>query len=262
MLTLDGGRFAALRDLDATLSRLRSLDGEEWRRPTPCAGWDLLDLTKHLGETTQRLANRFTELVAERSDSGDAPAIDELPEEHPDDPHAAALSHATVGRNHFAAATARLTLDDADATAGTPPPGRPPWTGTRLITTAALEFGLHRYDVETALSEASGLTEEAIQAADALLGEELVRLATASGQRPDAPLRFELRGNRIDHTLTWTGEQWTSEPAADIPATRISGDDGPLMLFLCGRLPATADALTVDGDRDAAARFKTYVPGP
>jgi uncharacterized protein (TIGR03083 family) len=257
MLELDGGRFAALRDLDATLSRLRSLEAEDWQRSTPCAGWDLQDLARHLGETTQRLATAFSEIVARRT--GPAPGFDELPEEHPDDPHLAALAHATVGRNHFATATALLAPEDADAVADDCQPSR---TGARLITTAALEFGLHRYDVEVALGEESGLTEEAVYAADAIFGAALVRRATASGERPDAPLRYELRGDRVDRALTWTGTEWTAEATADGPVTRISGDDGPLMLFLCGRIPATDAALTIDGDDDAAARFKTYVPGP
>jgi len=260
MLNLDGGRFAALRDLDATLSRLRSLEGDDWQRSTPCKDWDLLDITRHLGETTQRLADLFADLIAQNR--GKPPVMNELPEEHPDDPHAAALSHATVGRNHFAATTARLTLEDAEATAGEPKPGRPPRTAARMMTIAALEFGLHRYDVETALGEASGLTEEAIQAADAIFGAGLARLAAASGQTPDAPFRIELRGDRIDRALAWTGAAWTSESTPDAPATRISGDDGPLMLFVCGRIPATDNALTVDGDADVAARLKTYVPGP
>lgn len=260
MLNLDGGRFATLRDLDATLSRLRSLEGDDWQRSTPCKDWDLLDIARHLGETTQRLADLFAALITRLR--GEPPVMNDLPEEHPDDPHAAALSHATVGRNHFAAATARLTPEDAEATEATPQPGRPPRTAARLMTIAALEFGLHRYDVETALGEASGLTEEAIQAADAILGDGLVRLATASGQIPDTPVQFELRGDRVDRTLTWTGTEWTSEATPNTPTTGISGDDGPLMLFVCGRIPATDDALTVDGDPEVAARFKTYVPGP
>ena len=257
MLNLDGGRFAALRDLDATLSRLRMLEGGDWERPTPCEGWNLHDLATHLGETTQRLATAFSQLVAKRRGSG--PVYDELPEEHPDDPHLAALAHATVGRNHFATATALLAPEDADTAADDAQPGR---TGARLITVAALEFGLHRYDVEAALGETSGLTVEAIEAADAIMGDALVRRATDSGVRPDSPLRYELRGDRIDRALAWTGQKWTDDAVSDVPTTRISGDDGSLALFLCGRIPATDDALVIEGDPDVAARFKTYVPGP
>lgn len=260
MLTIEGGRFAALRDLDATLSRLRSLPAEDWTRPTPCEGWELRHLAEHLADTPQRLADRFAQLITQRG--GEVPPLDELPEEHPDDPNQANLSHATVGRNHFALVTGMLAPEDADAILGEPQPGRPATTSARLMTTAALEFGLHRYDVEAALGVESGLTVDAVAAADAILGAGLARLATASGQRPDAPLSYELRGDQVSRTLTWTGEQWTTDPAPDVPTTRISGDDDALALFLCGRIPATADALTIDGDPDTAGRFKTYVPGP
>src|SRR5512133_432948 len=44
------GRVAevATAELDAELVLLCPLEGQDWRRPTDCAGWDVHDLTAHL----------------------------------------------------------------------------------------------------------------------------------------------------------------------------------------------------------------------
>ena len=260
MLTIEGGRFAALRDLDATLSRMRSLRPADWERQTPCVGWQVRHLAAHLAETTRRFASTFLPLVKSRTFP--APTAEEPSQERPDDPPDAIVARATLGRNQFASITALLSPEDAETQLGEPAPDRPPRTAARMMTVAALEFGVHRSDLEAALGISPGLTEEAIAAADAILGAGLARIATASGEAPETPLRYELLGDRIDRTLTWTGDAWTTDTALDVPTTRITADDAALALFLCGRIPATSDTLTITGDRAAAARFKTYVPGP
>jgi hypothetical protein len=44
------GRVAevATAELEAELVLLGTLEGQDWRRPTDCAGWDVHDLTAHL----------------------------------------------------------------------------------------------------------------------------------------------------------------------------------------------------------------------
>ncbi len=134
MLTVEGGRFS-------TLSRMRSLRPADWDRQTPCAGWQVRHLAAHLAETTRRLAGNFLPIVVGRTYP--APTTEEPGDERSDIPPDAIIAHATLGRNQFASITALLSPDDAGTSLGDPAPKRPARTVARVMTVAALEFGLH-----------------------------------------------------------------------------------------------------------------------
>ena len=59
---------------------------------------------------------------------------------------------------------------------------------------------------------------------------------------------------------TFNGAAWG--PAAGEPSVVAKGTDDAVLLYSYGRLPFGKAGLAVTGDREVAARFKEFGPGP
>jgi uncharacterized protein (TIGR03083 family) len=261
MTDLETGRQAAIRDLDATIARLHMLEPEDWERQTPNEGWQVRHLAAHLVEAT-RSANEQLETIAQR---GQAPAVPISASEEvmESSRHASIVSALTLQRNALFHTLARLEPDDLSVQVDQSISGGAPVDGRTLLSRIVMEFGLHRFDLEWALGEHyAGLSTETVVAIDEFYGSRLASIGDEAGAQPDAPAGFHLEGALIDRAVTWDGDRWVEGIPPSIPVVRISGDDSALALFLCGRIGIDDHRLEIEGDRDAAARFKTFVPGP
>ena len=270
MLQLDRGREAAIRDLDAIIARLRGLSAADWDRPTPDEGWTIRHLAVHLTETIPFLTGVLGEIIAVRlgepptTEAGDLVTLD-----FPTDAIAAAF---TQDRNAFFHTI--MAMEEGDLATTVPGGNGADRSGSLYLALSTAEAGLHRFDLEAALGAAdAGLDAQAILACDELRPAMMAGIATNVGKHPDDPVSFVFRGTLFDRRLTWTGSEWTQdiepEEGSAIHEIRVHGDDSAVMLFVYGRIRVEgpgSDRLRFGDDsahdRELAAQFKTFVPGP
>ena len=79
---------------------------------------------------------------------------------------------------------------------------------------------------------------------------------------PDEPHAFTLAASTATLSIAFRDGSWQVGEPEGLPTTTIRGDDSTIGLFALGRIGATDPRLTVEGDMDAATRFKEYFPGP
>jgi uncharacterized protein (TIGR03083 family) len=261
MLTVDAARHAAIRDLDATLARLRGLNTSDWLRPTPCEDWSVKHLAAHLAEQTFRQSVQAAAAVEARA--GTTLRLEESTPANPDVPNERVLERLTHGRNQLYHVLHLLKSEDADYKLAPDLPDGPSWTVERLLAVCVTEYGIHRFDLEVAMGEhEAGVSQETILAAAQIYGPWLDSFARSHDHVPDRPLGLHLEGELIDATLNWNGKTWLTGRAPTVPVTHIRGDDSTITLFLFGRIPADDHRLDVEGDLTVAKTFKNWVPGP
>lgn len=261
MLSLEAARHAAIRDLDATLARMRDLHQSGWERPTPCVGWTVTDLAAHLAESAFSLSGQAARLVELRTGS-----IVPVREAHEANPHVATqqiLARLTHGRNQLYHVLEHLDEVDMEAEISPAEDDDSVFTGQRLLATCVTEFGIHRYDLDAALGEhEAGISQETVLAGMDIFGRWLDTFPRRHDRVPDRPFSLHLEGELIDATLSWDGKRWRRGPAPTLPVTHVRGDDSTITLYLFGRVRADDHRLDVDGDLMVASSFKTWVPGP
>lgn len=263
MLRLESGRHAAIRDLDAIISRLHGLDTEDWNRPTPNEGWAIRDLAAHLSTSVRALTERLASIVTDRTgqpiELDDAVDVEPItPDETPVRLIASLTHHRNVLRHVL------IALNDEDMETSVESASVPsyPSNGRAQLTACVFEFGFHRYDLDASLDERdAGLPSETIIATDDLYASRMVEIATRDGKKPSAPIAYHFAGALIDRWLTWNGSEWTSTIGDTTNAVSIQGDESAIALFLCGRIAADDRRLGVRGDMASAKAFKRYVPG-
>jgi uncharacterized protein (TIGR03083 family) len=261
MLTVDAARHAAIRDLDATLARLRGLNTSDWSRLTPCEDWLVKDLAAHLAEQAFRQSVQAAAAVEARM--GTALQLEDDMPANPYVPNERILERLTHGRNQLHHVLHLLAAEDATFQLAPDPPDGPAWTVERLLAVCVAEYGIHRFDLEAAMGEhEAGVSQETILAAAQIYGPWLDSFARKHDHVPDRPLGLHLEGELIDATLSWNGKVWQSGRAPTVPVTHIRGDDSTITLFLYGRIPADDHRLDVEGDLTVAKSFKNWVPGP
>ncbi len=85
-------------------------------------------------------------------------------------------------------------------------------------------------------------------------------LAAAATVLPAAGTTVSLVGPTVRLEGTFDGAAWG--PVAGEPSVVVEGEDDGVLLLAYGRTPFEKADLTVTGDRELAARFKDFVPGP
>jgi uncharacterized protein (TIGR03084 family) len=237
------------RDLEAILT---DLDGEQWRRPTRCPGWDVADVVLHLAQTDEMaiasLEDRMPEFVAERV-GGEAPAT-------VDDGAAVMVARerggpAEVLLERWRASSDRLEhlLQQVDGHR------RVQWVAGQLsvrtlATTRLAEAWIHTGDV-------AGAVEVAVKPDGRLY--HLIRLAwrtlpyayAREGLSLHGPVAFELTGP--------SGEDWSFIPDTP-PTTVVRGEGAQLCLVAARRAKPSETGLTAEGiDADTVlALVRTY----
>lgn len=260
-ISVDAAQHAVIRDLDAYVARLEDLSDEDWQRPTPCEGWTIHDLSDHLAGTSRALGEGLWAPVAART--GQAPEPDAPAEPTARGSHRELVVRIIHGRNILNHTMSQLIESDAPFEIRPAKDGAPALTTERLLGTACVEIGTHRWDLEVAMGERyAGLSTEAVTGAQMVIASNLVPMANSSGTQPDVPWSIHLVGDTIDLTLGWDGSAWSNAGPSSAGTTEIRGEDSAIALYVMGRITADDDRLAVTGDRDMAARFKEFAPGP
>jgi uncharacterized protein (TIGR03083 family) len=214
----------------ADSSRFAGAIPEDLSSPVPtCPGWDAQALVEHLGEV-QRFWAHVLGL------GGKQPSDVDLPD---------APADRTGLLEWFGESTAELV-----AALGSVAPTDPAWTWWGEPATAGAvashqvqEAAVHRVDAELVAGTATPLH---VEVADDGVAEFLQVML-------DVPTGTVLRPVRL--RATDTGSEWRaggdgSEHETAAPVVTVSATASDLVLALYGRI--SLDALTVDGDREAA----------
>jgi uncharacterized protein (TIGR03084 family) len=241
---VDTGLHALLDDLTAEqqslLDRLRSLDEDDWLRPTPARGWDVRDTVSHLADTDEMAIATATgapgslNARAETSASGEDVTF-----------RGVLRGRRQSGRAvcaWFEASTAALhemfrTLDPVE---------RVPWgIGMRppsLVSARLMETWAHGLDVYAAVGVEPPDSDRLAHVAW-LATRALPYAYTVAGREPPGdPIRVEL-------TLP-SGAPWANGPVG--AADRITGTASEYCRVFVHRL-AVDDAVTLRAEGDAAA---------
>jgi len=249
-IDLDAARATALRELRAFVALCESLTDADWARPTPCPGWSVRDLIEHVAGVpgydyfAGRLRHARLGTVHENASNASAAQTGLEP---------AGLTAVLKQRvAEFAYELDLLTHDDLERQLRVMP-GR-----TQLLRSAlgqyVFEFGLHRYDLETAIGNAFELAPEVMSGVVLMTETDgfrpsrvdsyVPRLATPG---PEDEVSYAL----IGETLRWEFSFTPGEPKSAFSPTRngiwtagavyerlctVSGSDSAICLVLCGRI--------------------------
>jgi uncharacterized protein (TIGR03083 family) len=249
MLPLDDARTAIRREMAATLAVVDALDDAGWATPTRCDGWRVADLVAHLAWGQRLVAGGVAGMLAGR----DTP---ELPDAVAADEPTALPGELRRAHEALVAELDRVGADDVTRPAPMPF-GLVPTA--LLLQVVAMEVGVHGSDLRAALGGDDGLADDVVRATAVVLGAFLPALASAT--RPAAPVAYRLAGEVVDLTLAFAGDAWTVAGDTGTPAVTLAGADSDLCLFALGRGTIDERRLHVDGDPEAAARFRDHFPG-
>lgn len=259
-MDLEVARTAALRELGAFVDRSVSLCDEDWSRPTPCTRWAIRDLVGHVAGVPgyDYFAGR---LRSARLGTKDGPSTNasvsfaELPTQE-------LIGALRQRAAEFETELRLLTTEDLDRQLYVMP-------GRRQLLRSALgsyvfEFGLHRYDLETALGNAVELPPD-VRAGVVLMAEvdgfrperrdAAPRLATPA---PDEDVSYRLVGETLRWDFSFTAGL---EPHPYSPTRNgrwgpgvlhercctVTGSDSAICLVLCGRISTHDELVTATG---------------
>jgi uncharacterized protein (TIGR03083 family) len=217
------------------------VDAPHWSDATPCEGWDVDALARHIAAVSWQQAEAF-----HRARVGVAEAPSWLAAgDHRD----AVLALIAGAQQHLS------TGSDLDERAIVPLPFAPmpaPIAAAVLV----LEYGVHRADIERSLlgAPADRLDPFVARTVAGLL-PSLVPLIAENP--PSTGITYRLRGDTATVAITSDGSTWRSGEGAG-PVCEIHGSDAAVALLTLGRISADHPSLSTN-DPAAAAAFANHL---
>jgi uncharacterized protein (TIGR03083 family) len=238
----------ALQELSVMASLVDDLRIGDFDRPTALPGWTVEQLVRHVTAVSLRQGEafhraRFTITEAPTDATVTAPREQLAPTLR------SVLEHCTVG-------VTRLETSDDGPIVPLPFASLPASLAGYVL---LVEYGVHRFDLEKALSGVGTLAPDVANAMADLVGLTLPSLA-ASSDPPVDRIRFEPHG-RSATTLSWQSGKWrmTQDPESSCV---VQGPADALALFIAGRIPWTDERLAIQDTADGLRYFKAMFPGP
>lgn len=260
MLDLESSRSVILREVDSTIAQLVQASPTDWRRPVRCAGWVVSDLARHVawGEAVQ--ADGLRRMMDGNTDPPTAPML------APDRDVGVVLDALREARDSMAGALQMLRTEHLERPCTIPFGTFPTMV---VLQVCVVEAGMHANDLAWAFGSERPLPGDVVEATSAILGPALQLIAAGGGMTntpapvvPDESIAIRLVGPPIDIGLSYRDGTWQSDGVSGVPTCASSGSGSDLTLFSMGRIPATHSSLTIAGNTDLAAKFKSYFPGP
>lgn len=238
----------ALRELDVIATIVDGIAPLDYDRPSTLPGWTTEQLVRHIVTVAFRQAEAFHRA---RVTVTEAPtdATVRAPREQLASLLRSVLTHATSGSSG---------LDPTDDPVVPLPYASLPASLAGYV--LLVEYGIHRYDVEQAMTGAGVLAGDVAEAMADRLG--LVLLSLASPDEPSIRTISLEPDGRPATTLAWDSGKWTTTDDGLQLDCVVRGPADALALFVTGRVTATDDRLTVEDPTDALRHFKTMFPGP
>ncbi len=227
-----------------------------WRRPTRLAGWTVADLGAHLvwgvsmeAEAVRR-ARRGVEMLADgrHLPTDDAPMV----------PDALASAVAEL----LEALHALRAADDLDRERVLVPLATGAFPLPFVQAVLAMEAGIHADDVRAALGQPRPLPDDVVRATLDVLRAYLPVMGAAGAPGPADGTRVVVVGGSFSLGLQHASDGWAVDDGTGPATTTVAADDSDAVRFLMGRIPADAPTLTITGEREPAAAFKRWFPGP
>ena len=224
----------AVRELDACRGVLLSATPVEWSAATPCDGWDVEALARHLTAVAWQQGEAFHR---SRAAIGEAPSWLQIGGERAD-----VLDALSIAREQVASGL--------QAIASAPDRNIPlPFAVLPAEIAAAalvLEYGVHRADLERSLGRAADIDLDADVAA--VVAELLPLLVPVLAQDP--PITYRFVADRSVSTLTGKDEDTVCE---------VRGSDAAISLLALGRIGPDHPSLTVSGATASAAAIPQHI---
>lgn len=237
--------IAALLADSAALAQAARL-GLDARVPS-CPDWNVAELVEHTGRVHRAVTRRVRDLESERRPAADIA----LP------PRAELIEWFESGAEMLA-----RVLEPAE-------PNTPVWNWSVTPKLAsfwwrrmAQETAVHRWDGQSAHGQQRPIDPDvAVDGVDEFVD---VFMPTDLAENPAAELGGTVQLRATDRPNTWlatvhagvlTVRRDQPPDPTEEPQTIVSGTASDLLLFLWKRLPASAPALTTDGDAALLARF-------
>lgn len=240
---------------------LRSLEDEDWSRPTDCPGWDVRAVAAHLAHLESELAGNPQEDV-------------QVPElAHVASPMGAYTERGPVARRGRAT---DAIVDELEASAATrlaalradPPtdgsvrapvtPGDIGWTWETLLSNRALDVWMHEQDVRRAVGRPGGLDSAA---ARHTVGVFARGFGYVVGKRVAPPagttVRLDVSGAQPLHLAVQVGEDGRATPVREDPpepTVTLRMDTETYVLLSGGRRGPAAVHVEVLGDAGLGGR--------
>jgi len=246
--------IAALADQQAELSGLlRAMDDADWRRPTPCDGWDVADVVLHLAQTNEMAIASIQgrlEFLLERLTTGEAPVT------NVDDGAATMVEHERGASDQSVHIRWRDGADELRSLfERSDPHQRVTWVAGQLsirtlATTRLSETWIHTGDVAIALDRDLPHTDRLRHIAR-LAWRTLPYAFERDHRVLSGPVAFELRGPH--------GDEWNFSPDEEARTT-IRGDAVDLCMVAARRVEPSETSLVGTGpDADAVLELvRTY----
>jgi uncharacterized protein (TIGR03084 family) len=248
------GPSALEEQLDELAGILAQLGESDWRRPTPCEGWDVADVVLHLAQTNEMaiasLEDRYPEVVDQLT--AGLPAASDVDE--------GAAAMVARDREEFSAAAVHDRWTRGAATLARlarsgDPRRRVLWVAGQLsartlVTTRLAETWIHTGDIASAIGVRL-VPAERLQEVARLAWRTLPYAFARSGRKLAGPVAFHLQGP--------TGASWDFIPEGDA-MTVIRGSGCELSQVAARRIDPGGTSLLGEGPDASAvlALVRTY----
>jgi uncharacterized protein (TIGR03083 family) len=238
----------AMHELGAFATTVRSLEESGWGTATACQGWTVNDLACHVAAVAWQQGEAFQR---SRLHIEEAPSFVRITA------HASGASRAVdVAARHLSQA---LQTTDSDTDAAIPLPFSPvPLPVDISAQVLAIEYGVHRHDLDTALGNTTELHSEV---ATCVLGQVPGFFVLLAGADTAEHGGYRLVADTQEFVIGREGLTWQLDPENADPVCEVRGTDSAIALFLVGRLSTDDPALHVS-DPALARQFKRIFPGP
>lgn len=251
-MSIEDYDWALRTELASIRAMLLDSDDDALARRSPCPGWSVLDVGRHVEVTPRAL---LCGLVAHAR--GKAASATEPIAETARQAEVAQSLHAAA--QQLSDALRQLSPQDLD---GQLPGPFGPMPGRRVLDLALTEITLHRCDIALGLRRPVTIERPVAEAVLDVVHAWLLLIAPAD-PKPSEPLCYHLSdGSPPGWQLRFDGDRWIDERCSDDDRTVTArGNVGDLVLGLAGRMPIEK-AVADTSDAAALAMLKTYLPGP
>ncbi|MGH3372615.1 MAG: maleylpyruvate isomerase family mycothiol-dependent enzyme [Nocardioidaceae bacterium] len=248
--------------VDDVVGLLRSLDADDWTRPTDLPGWDVKGVASHLAHLESELAgvkqkrvelpardhytapsSTYTELgLVARDEMSGAQITDELEE-------CARVRHD------------QLLADPPTDGKGDPPrtPGRIGWDWETLLSNRAIDVWMHEQDIRRAVGRPGGWNTRGAAHTVAVFTRSFpYTVGKRVAPPPGTTVVLDVRGVSPVHLAVEVDDSGravplTADPAT--PTTTLRMDLETFVILAGGRRPPRDLAVEITGDADLAARI-------
>lgn len=244
-------RRALVGEVELIREMLGDAGQEALGRPSPCAGWSVLDVCRHVEVTPRGVAGGLTAHLRGEPVSRNDPLASTAGRRD-------VLTSLDAGCRGLDEVLGQLSDEVLD---GELPGPLGPMPGRAALDLALTELTLHRCDIALGLGVDADIDPTAAVAIVDVIHAWLLLVSPAS-PIPKEPLCYLLSDGSQEWSFSFYATGWTGDACTGDRYTVTSqGTPGRLALGLAGRLPIE-QAVYESSDPAALAKLKTYLPGP